>query len=348
MRKLFLLIASILMAASMAFPQTKLPDPLWMGGEDIDCPGGAPVQVNTTSSSFRTSYAREAIHAPVDSFANPVTCTVFPGGAVTAAWLHFRIYANVPSEVVAGVGTFGTTNYVMIRASSSGKVTLTTYGTSNTDLASESGNSLNSNTLISMDMQVTGYGGSGAAVNVYVNGGATPIIAWTGTLSPGSATSFNSVFIGQAEGYGLSEIIVSTSDTRAMSLVTLAPAGAGTTNTWTSGTYANINPTIINDSSIINSQSSAQNFAATLNALPSGKFSILGVKVIARSITNGTAPTSIKPGIYSNSTVEVPSAVTLTTAWQPIETYYATNPATSIGFTMADINALQIYLASAP
>jgi hypothetical protein len=354
MKKLFFLLCSILLVHSMALPQTKAPDPLWTGGEDIDFPGsGAAASASPPSTYYRPGYARGAVYcntASANNMASPCWSTIFPGGAVTAAWLHFQYRNSAANVALMGLGTYGTDNAVWLYCNgtpATGLYSATSSG--GTSLATESGDSCAGGSLTQFDISVTGYGGT-ATVNVYANAGTVPIITWTGTLSPGGAASFNSVFLGNLGGssHGASEIIVSTSDTRPMSLVTLAPAGAGTTNTWTSGTYSNIDALTNNVASIINSQASAQNFAATLNALPSGSFTVLGVKVIANGITNGTAPTSIAPGIYSHSTVEVPSATALNAYWFPVETYYSTNPATGVGFTAVDIANLQIYLTSAP
>jgi hypothetical protein len=198
-------------------------------------------------------------------------------------------------------------------------------------------------------MHVASYGAA-ATVTVYVNQSATPVITFTGDVTAGGSTNVNAVFLGSlaSQRGQASEIVVSDSDTRAMSLVTLYPNGAGTTNTWTSGTYTNINPAAINDASVISSATTAQDFEANLLDLPTGSFSIPAVKIVARSVTNPSGLATMKVGVFTNSSISVPAASTMQLYWFPFETYYATNPVTAVPWTMSDINALQINLRSQP
>jgi hypothetical protein len=196
-------------------------------------------------------------------------------------------------------------------------------------------------------MQVINYG-SNATVNIYLNGGTLPRITFTGNVAPGTATNLDSV-VTTSTNYNVaqSEFIVSDSDTRSLSLATLAPAGTGDTNQWT-GTYSNINPISINDSSTISDTNAGDNFQCTMNALPTGTFTVVGVKIAARAIQTGSGLSSISVGVKTNSSISVPSSVSLPTTWSEVETYYSTNPVTATTWTSSDINSLQIDLKSAP
>jgi hypothetical protein len=55
---------------------------LWVGGEDIDFPNGAAPVVSTTSTTFRSGWARCSVGP--NSSSNLMKSTVFPGGAITS------------------------------------------------------------------------------------------------------------------------------------------------------------------------------------------------------------------------------------------------------------------------
>ena len=336
----------------LAFCSSSFASILWMGGEDVDFPNLLPIVNGGGGGTYRTGYARTSISGPVGVSGFLETAfsasTVFPGGAVTSCWLSAQLISRDPaaSFPIIGLGTEGTYKsvYLGLDSTFSNKLALwKTDGTTSTELASEAGANFTS-TLTKVDIQLISYGAT-ATVNVYLDGSGTADFSFTGDVTAGGATSVNSVFLYFA-GWA-SEIFASTTDTRAQSLVTLVPTGAGVVNTWDSGTFANINPVVINDASIINSATAAENFAATLNPLPTGTFSVQALKVIARSIKGSSGITSISPGVYTNSTASVPSATALNLYWFPVETYYNINPVTSANWLPAEINLLQIYLQSA-
>jgi len=144
-----------------------------------------------------------------------------------------------------------------------------------------------------------------------------------------------------------SEVIVSDSDTRAFSLFTLAPTGAGATSAWT-GTYASVNPVPNNDSNSVYTNTASVTEQFTLTSLPTGVFSIQAVKVTARAeLTAGSTPTNLSVGVYSHTTLAAGTSVAQTTAWQENESLLAVNPVTSAAWTQAEISALQVALTSA-
>ncbi|MGZ3793944.1 MAG: hypothetical protein ACXVCP_16440 [Bdellovibrio sp.] len=337
----------ILMAAFL-FSHVAQATILWVGGEDIDFPNGG--SVCTAGSYVRSGYNRVTIYACNANL--PAISNPFPGGAITSAWLSAQIViADAAGLKYVGFTKSGTNSSLWIGTSGSANTKLALYkfdGTTWTEIATESTGSLTYDAQTKIDMQVINYGAS-ATVNMYVNGGATPRITYTGNVVAGAATNLDSVILRAAGGWSMvSEVIVSDSDTRTMSLVTLAPNAAGTTNQWT-GTYSNINPTTINNAVNITDGTSGDTFQCKMNSLPTGNFSILGVKVAAFGLKTTTGPGSLAVGVYTNSSASVPAAVGLQTTWGPtVETLYSTNPVTSSAWTSSEINSLQMNLQTAP
>ena len=333
---------------------------LWCGGEDIDFPNGTAFSIDTsTTAARRTAYARCTL--TMNSANSMGRSVVFPGGAVTSAWLTARMYyGNVPPSGQGGhigVGLSGTSKGLFVGggASTGGKVTLYKYdGTTWTALSAESGTSLASGSLYKLDMQVTSYGAS-ATVNVYWGGSL--IITYSGDVTVSGMTNFDSVFsaVGAFASYGatLSEMIVASEDTRLMGLCTLAPSAAGDANAWTQTTagangYQDINDVTIDDSKVWYVNSTAQDGQVNLLDLPAGAYSVKAVKIAARcAMSVGSTPTNIDLGIKSGGTIDPGASQALGTSWAYYERYMATNPVTSAAFTVSDANALQLNFRSA-
>jgi len=332
---------------------------LWAGGEDVDFPNGGSSCVFTGASNFRSSHAREAVSpcAIGGSFSS-----VFSGGAITSGWISGRVYygtLGTSGHRFFGFGKSGT-NYSLWTGTDSNtnytKLALYKYdGTTWTKLASEVGVSLTYTALNRIDMQVTNYGAS-ATVNIYVNGGSSAALSYSGDVTVGGNTNLDRVAIYCNSGtscsgiptYGVySELIVASSDTRNMSLATLAPNAAGDLNQWT-GSYTDLNETTISDATVVANGVSGNNFQCNLSNLPTGSYSIQAVKISSRATKSETGPTSIAVGVKTNSTVSVPAATSLPVAFQLVETLYSTNPVTSSAWTSTEIDALQINLQIAP
>lgn len=329
---------------------------LWCGGEDIDFPvgPGGPNFANTTNASFFNSgFARCGINGSGN--ANEWASSIpFSGGAVTSLWLHFVLYdgTGVTSETYCGVSASSAANgaglYVGTDSTTAKKLALWKYdGTTWTELASESGNSAATGSLITYDMQISGFGGGSPSVTVYVNGVAK--ITYTTAISITGVTAFDCVAILSKQtfpSWWFSEFIVTdTLDTRTARLLTGAPNAAGTTNNWT-GAYTNINPLAENDTSVVTVNTTGQDFQANVTDMPSG-YSIQAVKIAARSeLTNGATPTLLKLGINEGGTISVDSGQSVAPAWFTYERLMTTDPVTSGAWNAANWNSLQLDLRS--
>ena len=251
---------------------------LWLGAEDIDFPNGAQICTNTNGNYYRSGYARMGLYTCGGGIAQS---NAFQAGGQTSLWISGRISVMNNWVMNFGLGKLGTGGSLWIGGSQVGgnwsQIGLWTYNSGTwTRLAYETGSSLIYGGVSKVDMQVISYGASGT-VNVYVNGAVNPVITYTGNIVTGGNTNLDSVLTQGGGSNIVSELIVSTTDTRSLSLATMSPNGAGGVNQWT-GTYANINPNSINDSNNVSDNNSGDVFQSALNNPLSGNFGIQAIE----------------------------------------------------------------------
>lgn len=324
---------------------------LWCGGEDIDFPNGNAVAAFTNSGFFRSGYARCGVHGNTSGGLGAWSLP-FSGGAITSAWVSAYVqYNNSGQNSIRFVGLVnsasGNNSGVWFGNGVSGtnpdrRVALLTYnGTTLTQLAMGSSDIFTGGMILArIDMQLTNYGSS-STVNIYVNG--TLYLTYSGSTAVSGISSLDTVglYCNGGNSCVASEIIVSTTDTRAMSLLTMAPNGAGTTDSWT-GTYTSVNPVAINDANSVYTNTATQDEQFTLIGTPAGAFSVQAVKIAARaSYTSGAAVSNIALGVNSGGTVNPGSPQALANAYTTYERLMATNPVSSAAWTASDLNALQ-------
>jgi hypothetical protein len=179
---------------------------------------------------------------------------------------------------------------------------------------------------------------------MYLNG--VQHVTYTGDIAVLSQTTLDIIWCmrtGNNYGY-ISELILADEDTRTLSLKTLAPDAAGTTNTFT-GAYTAIDDVTLDYSDIIYSTANDQEFQANLTGMPTGDFTVRGVKVAIRAAA-GAGGQDAQFGIRTNSTTYLSADLSLTSSWETEEVYYSTNPNTSARFTGSEIDALQLAVKS--
>ncbi len=321
---------------------------LWCGGEDLDFQQGSLPSVSTNSAFFRSGYARCAVGLPAAG--NAMKGNQFPGGAVTTAWMSFRMwcYGWGTSNKIGGFGQFSSYNGLFVGVASSNAHRIALYkfnGTTLTSLAAESGTSLIDQQLQRFDIQVTNYGAT-ATVNVYVDG--LLVITYSGDVTVSGMTGMDCTIFGPwgPNWVFVSEVVVADEDTRTFSLVTMAPNAAGGTDNWT-GAYTNCNPVTINDASAVYTNTASELEEFNLLDLPSGTFGIKAVKISARAaISAGATADKIELGYGTNSSLSLGSAVSVTTAWACYERLDTQNPVTSAQWQQTEMNPLQLAMES--
>jgi hypothetical protein len=326
---------------------------LGLYAEDDDFQLGTAPTVTTTAGLFRASYARCALFAP-GSLAY-VKSYPLPGGAITACWLSAQIRpddnpggSNAKHFGLMDSATASKGLYIGPTAASYQKIGLYKWdGTTLTLLASEAGTSYIFGSLLKLDIQLIAYGAS-ATVNVWINGGASPLISFTGNVAVSGVTTLDTVVISSSTSGNayVSEVIVSTADTRTRSLKTKDLTGVGDTDAWT-GAVSDVNEVTLNDATSVFTNTAALDEEFVGSALPAGLFTVTSVMATARcSATVASTATSIAVGVRSGGTTAPGTPVAQTTAWAMNESLMLLNPVTSAPFTNAEVNALQINLRS--
>jgi len=314
------------------------------GGEDVDFPNGTTSACSVNGpgpfSSNRVGYARGVVD--LCSGTVGVYAASLSFSSVTSAWLHFW-YWGCGSWYI-GLGTSGKS--VGFSNNNSCEAWLGTYDGSSTYnwLVNTSGNVIPSGGSPSQwDLQVSDYGSS-CVLNLYMNAASSPTLTYSGNCTVGGNTGLNSVIItfpnsGTSAYYneGFSEIIVANSDTRALSLVTLTPNANGTTQSWSTPAYTNINPITINDSNFTSDNNNGDVTQYKMNCLPSGTFSIKDVRIITRGLKVSGGLTHINSGFYNGSSDQLGTSAAQNSYFFPFLNDFTTNPFTSSAWQQSDI-----------
>ncbi len=312
--------------------------------EDMDWPLGAAVQVDTSTGHFRAGYARCAIAA--SGFGGIMRSTPFPGGAVTGLWVSCRAFWTNSAFAAQGIGPcLGSTGKGIMFGVDDDVLTLYSLP-SLTVLATETGATFTYNVLRKVDMQIANWGVS-ATVQIYVDGLLK--IAWSGDLTfSGTILNVDSLFgrHGNASDLACSEIVVADGDTRTFSVVTNAPARAGTLTQWT-GAYTDVNEITLDDSTTANTNAASKDEDVGLTPLPGGQWRVEAAKAVARTTTTVSATaTKLALGINDAGTVAVGALQTLAAGWANSANLMAVNPATSAPWQPEQFPGLQLVMRS--
>ena len=332
---------------------------LWAGGEDVDGQLVGTISTSTSSTFYRSGYARLALGMTfgtvTDPPANRFMVPVFANQ--TTIWIHAETYqASIAStslnmNALSIYGSDGVPRLMIRGTATTGQVKLAKEDTAGTytDLATCTSGIWPAVSLHKLDLFVN-YAVSGQ-ITLYIDGAQA--CDFVGDVTTNGITSVNQVSfagtnINSATDYW-SELIVSTTDTRNMNLVTLSPAANGNTMAW-SGTVSNVNGTNYNDTAALTTGTNSLIAEFTTGTLPAGSFTIPAVVQSARVEIGTSGPQhfsyTIRPG--NGSTDYQSSNVTPTTAFANYQNIWATNPATSAGWTNDAISGIQYGIESQP
>jgi hypothetical protein len=218
-----------------------------------------------------------------------------------------------------------------------------------TDLATASANLTNcASTTVPIDIKIVYGCTSGDTILLYENG--TQVVNFTGaSICTDSATTLNSVgfsylnTVANTTSGVFSEVIVNSSNTLGMALWTLTPHAAGNTQLW-SGTVADIDKFVINDSTFISTGTNSQLSQWTVSdiAPPSGTWAVQAVVQSARVLVGTTGPQHFAWNVRTGSTLadyNTGSNAPITSFSNFPNHIWATNPATSAAWQFSDLTA---------
>lgn len=199
-----------------------------------------------------------------------------------------------------------------------------------------------SGVLQKLDIQVN-YSAAGS-VNVYLDG--TLIISYSGDVTTDSATGLSGAVLGACAfpmsggANHWSEVICADTDTRGLSLVTLAPNGNGNTFSFDSGSYTSINETTLDDTTLISSGTAGQLAQFTIGSAGiTGNPGIKALAVTARAAKGGTGPQNAKASARTGGANYASAAIALPAALGRIQGVFTTNPATAAPWSASDLTA---------
>lgn len=321
-----------------------MPD-LWCGGEDLDFQNGDPPGVNTFFGQYRTAYARCGIQT-FNSIPYFIRGTTW--AAATSFWAHCQIYrqgTGLIQQLLFGLMKSGTSSGLFVGANPASvgnpnQLALFKWdGAAMTLLATETGSTFPGGVLLQLDIQVINFGAA-ATVNVYVN--SVRLISFTGNVAAPGLVNLDQVAIAQTNSNSqvtISEVIVSTDDTRTFSLSTLPPTGPGRTDAW-AGSFTDVNEIVMNDATSVSTNTAGLDEQFVVGTLPPGSLFTRSIMVSARaSNTVGAVVTTVALGVNSGGTVDPGAPQALTTAWSNANRLMSVNPVTSAPWgTLPQVN----------
>ncbi|RWA64663.1 hypothetical protein [Mesorhizobium sp.] len=336
---------------------------LYSGGEDVDfiCNGGGSCTVSTTTYTFRPAWARSAYEV-YGSISDPAAnrFATSPFSANPTSWVHAQ-YCNVYSSMC---NTTTAANAQMLRVmDSNGNPTLIVRGTGTagqvkvssrtssgtfTDLVTCS--SAVNTALTQIDLYVN-YGTSGE-IRLYNN--SQQVCSYTGDVTNGDgATTLNQIEFssvsnvqgGTSNGRGeWSEVIVATTDTRAMSRFTANTLANGNTVGF-SGTNvcsAIWNAIANNDANYGYSGTANTTHECTIKStIPAGSYNVLALVMSARALVGTSGPQHFDFVTRTGGTDYTSADFAALPSFSNISNYIQTvNPATSAPWTVSDFSAV--------
>ncbi|MGT2501248.1 hypothetical protein ACVOMS_11235 [Bradyrhizobium guangxiense] len=336
----------------LCFPAGASATLLFAGGEDVDfiCVGSGVCSVDTNTSSFRTAWARESIviggsnaDPPPSRFTTPLF------SPSSSLWIHAQF-------CIDNCGNLGTVSsaQVLRLMDNLGNAALTIRGTGTaaqlkissrtaagvfTDLVTCS--SAANQSLTQLDLFVN-YGTSGE-VALYNN--SVKVCGYTGNVTNGDgATTLNQVEFSSA-GYTSkwSEIIIATTDTRAMARFTANTVANGNTTGFSGSNICSSIWSAVAFSDANFGYSSAANVlheCTIKNTIPPGAYNVLGFVMSARALVGGSGPQHFDFVTRVNGTDYFSPDFTPTTTFSNFTNYLqTTNPATGNPWSISDFQA---------
>lgn len=194
------------------------------------------------------------------------------------------------------------------------------------------------------DVHVADYGAT-ATVRVWCD--QVLLANYSGDISIGGCTGYDGLSLKLTAGYyrDLAGVVVADEATCRIMPVRRT-VGSVDTNTFTSGTYTDVDETVTNTNDYIRSDTADQVFLGGLaSSIPTGPYTIIGAKIVAVASKGTSGPTTLKIGFKKDGGSEDWDAGTaLAENW---DAYQRTVLPAEVTFTQAEINAFHIGVKSA-
>lgn len=310
--------------------------------------GSMSVSTASGGSVYNSSNARAAI---VMTTSGTEDASYFESDAFSSAefWTHFKFYFGFQVTQCRGIKFYagGTARLSLKQSgSSTGLIVVEKNDGGYTTLGTSAAGALVDTTLTTYDIYIKL--GNPGTITIYKNGSSvfsdnTLNLTWSGV------TAFDKVRFGNwnndsAARY--SEVIIADWNTIGSKLVTKTVAAAGNYSAWTN-TYTNVDE-VVPTADYILSATANQRFSATIGAFPalaSGE-SIESVAVHSYAGRDAGGPQNINHFLRISATDYDGSDKTLAVGLTGRSQFWQVSPATSVAFTVAELNAAEIGVRS--
>ncbi len=268
-------------------------------------------------------------------------------------WFHIRWYLHNWLNGTSDVITFSAGSSLEYKIEGVGgspnatfNLRRTTNGTTWTTLVSWTMISVNYS-RVDLDIHLRPHATLGT-VDVFINGNLVASTSGVDTLAQTSTINrltFTSV--GASTFIMLSELVVADVPTIGWRVQSVLPNASGTYSEFT-GSYLDIDETVVNDADFIISNTTNQRHFVNLqdpSTTTLGAREIKGLIVTSRgAISTDSTPTDMQHGLRSNSSDYYTSNLghVADAAIRQMTTVYELNPATSARFTLAEAIAVQV------
>lgn len=306
--------------------------------------------VSTSTAEYDSNFSRCALNLGQNAAGTTVLCGVVLGG-LTEAWFHTRMGSNVLNADLANQA------FIEFRTSSAqGILRVICTGVINTfklqywsgaawvDIGTSFTATVSTSPTWDVQCKIDNVNGRFVC---YVDGTiVASLIGDTDFFSPtidkvrlGTWSEFNAKYV--------SECIISNTSTVGMRLATNYVTGAGTTTGWTSGTFADVDETTVNDADFISSGTANQVDTFALQDLSATAAALIPVAVVgsARARNAPAGPQNLQLAVRTGGTDYFSPTVTspaINTSFQNgFQNIWNVNPNTGVAWTASEINALE-------
>ena len=346
-------LAIVLILGLLGSPTAASATLLFSGGEDVDfiCAGTGFCSVDTGGSRHRAGWSRDSINLSGSGASDPPSNRIAtpPFAANSTIWVHGQYCADncgdsattSGAQMLRVIDTLGNPTLIVRGTGTSGqfKISSRTAAGAFTDLVTCP--AAVTVQLTQLDLRVT-YGTSGE-VTLYSN--SVQVCDFTGDVTNGDgATTLNQVEFSSSGGNSFwSEIIVATTDTRAMARFTANTVANGNTTGFSGSNVCSSiwSATNFNDTSFGFSGSNNVLHECTINSsIPPGVYSVLGLGMSARVLVGSSGPAHFDFVTRVNG-ADFPSPdFAPTPTFSNITNYIqTTNPATGNPWAISDFQA---------
>jgi hypothetical protein len=297
---------------------------------------------STSAGNFREGFATCAAVGPCSAELK----AAIPDG--DPFWVHFVAYTyfndvsvlNSGQNVVAGYDASGQISFKATGvgpSSGADNMYASAYNTGGGSANSSVGEDLGlTSRLITFDAHISTEG-ENSVTRLYLNGGIYATAIVPGVSRGLKSLGFNRI-TAFPSAWRFSELIVSTTDTRGLSVRTMLLTGDGT-HAEMIGDYSDVDDPGGPDGLVLKAISAEQK-SSFIKAAVSGEFST--GTVIVSALASAATGYDMVAGLRIGGVDYYGDPMGLTTGLVPAESHFLVSPATGLPFTAAEINAAEV------